>query len=334
MAHQIRSTDDIAFTGSRDRIWHGIGQPIPDGLTATEAFPRIGLDWNTELAKLHATLADGRTIEIANHLAHIRLDTLGELGVVSDGYQQITNKEMAEFCDRLAGMDASPVVDTAGSLYDGRRVFCLLKLPTVIKVGADIQEQYILVSNGHGGFASFGVYPTSIRVICDNTLRWSERDAGKGIRFRHEGKIEDKIQQARVALGLALRETAQFEEQVQALANVDLSVGQQRGFMELVYDRTFGDPMKADAEAQEKLLLKKSELCEKWMANMEDEKQLVAGIQGTAWAALNAVTQWHDHERGRFKSIRESGARVHSNLFGTSHRDKGKVLRTAMELVK
>ena len=33
----------------------------------------------------------------------------------------------------------------------------LVKLPKIIQVGADIQEQYVLVSNGHGGFASFSV---------------------------------------------------------------------------------------------------------------------------------------------------------------------------------
>lgn len=334
MAHQIRENDNLVFTGSRTRIWHGLGDPIPEGLSTVEAFEAGGLMFPTELAPIQAVLADGTIVQLKDNLAHIRTDVNGELGVVSKGYAEINNRDFAEFCDMLAGSDMAPSVSTAGSLYNGRRIYCSLKLPKVIRIGDDTVENYLVVSNGHGGFASFSAYPTSVRPICDNTLRWSERDLGKGIRFRHEGDVKDKIGQARVALGLATKEVERFEQQVKALANCDLSAGQLADFMDLTYDRTFGDPMKGDSkEVKDKLLAKKAELVEKWLANMEDERQLVAGIQGTAWAALNAVTQWHDHERGRFKSVAESGARLHSNLFGTSNRDKGKALRTALELV-
>lgn len=343
MSHEIHKHDVLGFTGSRNNIWHRMGVEIPEGLFATEAFPRIGLGWDTELAPIFAELPQGEDengnpilvrIPLPEHKAHIRMDELLPLGVVSDGYQQITNEDLAKFVDRIAGEDAAVQVASAGSLYNGRRVYCAVKLPKVIQVGADINETYVVVSNGHGGFASFQVYPSSIRPICDNTLRWSERDLSKGIVFRHTGDMEEKIKQARAALGLALREVDVFEQQVQALAATKLSAGQVRDFMLMAYDATFGAlPDKdKDPEAFEKLSAKREKVTARWLENLEDERQQVAGIEGTAWQALNAVTQWHDHERGRYKDIATSGARFHSNLFGASNRDKQKALRTALAL--
>lgn len=334
MAHHIHQDDNFGYVGQR--AWHGLGKEIPEGLSAVEAFPQVGLGWDTELAPIYAKVnVDGETREVPllEHMAHMRMDTLDPLGVVSDNYAQITNMDLAQFVDQLAGEDAAVTVDTAGSLYNGRRVFTLVKLPTTIKVGADVSETYVLVSNGHGGFASFSCYPTSIRVVCDNTLRWSERDAAKGITFRHTGDLDTKVQQARNALGLALKEAEKFKEQVLRLCATDLSAGQVRDFMLMAYEATYGalpDPKK-DPEAFEKLRDKRDKEVEAWVANMDDERQRVRGTEGSLWAGLNAITQWHDHERGRFKGIKESGARVHSNLFGASNRDKQRALRAALE---
>jgi hypothetical protein len=63
-------------------------------------------------------------------------------------------------------------------------------------------------------------------------------------------------------------------------------------------------------------------------------EQNLKGIVGTWWAAYNAVSQWHDHERGRFGAVTESDARVHSNLFGASSAGKKVAFATALEMVK
>lgn len=344
MSHGMREHDVLAFTGSRSDIWHRMGNQIEEGLSAREGFEQNGLMWETELAPIYAELRVGGTddepelvrVPLADHQAHIRLDTREGLGVVSKGYREVTNKQLAEFVDALVKPQPGAGLASAGSLYNGRRVYCCVKLPKVIQVGADITETYLIVSNGHGGFASLYTYPTSMRPICANTLSWSERDLSKGVRFRHSGDMGDKIQQAKVAMGLAIKETERFEEQVKALANKDLTPELARVLLANIYDATFGKLPNADEqpEAFSKLRAKRTDVLTRWEANLEDERQQVAGIQGTAWAALNAVTQWHDHERGRYKSVYESGARFHSNMFGTSRRDKGKALKTALELVK
>lgn len=337
MAHEIHASDRFGEVRKNgQRAWHGLGMEIEEGLTAVEAFPLIGLAWDTELLPLFAEriTADGiERIESDSRL-HIRSDTGQKLGTVSDGYKPFDNGDLARFADALAGLDAAVVCETAGSLYDSRRIFCSVKLPQVVRASADdVLEQYVIVSNGHGGFASFSCYPTSVRPVCANTLRWSERDLSRGLSFRHTGNFDEKVKQARTVLGIAQAETVKFQEQVTALVGAQLDESATRAFMQLAWEDAFGKLNKDTMEdaTYVKLLTKRDADVETWMANIENERNVMHA--GNAWGAFNAITEWHDHERGRFKGINESDARVHSNLFGTSAMAKMRTFRRALELV-
>ena len=333
MAHHIEQNDNFAFTGNRRNIWHGIGQEIPEGMDAQTAFEQVGLGWKTELQPVYRKVGE-EFVEVGAHRMHVRADNQLELGMVSDGYQPFENQDLARFADALAGEDAAVTVSTCGSLYDCKRVFALVKLPEVIRATADdISEQYVLIGNGHGGFASFSVYPTSVRVVCANTLRWSEKDAGKGISFRHTGNFDEKVKMARTVLGIARKENERFQEQVTALVNTDLSVGMAREFMERAWELAYGKLKNVEGEALAKMVAKRDAQVNEWLALMDNERNSMPGIRGSAWAALNAVTEYHDHLRGRFKSVQESDARVHSNLFGTSAVAKTRTFRAALQLV-
>lgn len=338
MGHGITASDrygEVRVNGQR--AWHGLGVEIEDGLSAQEAFEEVGLGWQTELAPLYALVGEGEEqvrVPVVDKYAHVRCDNHSVLGVVSDKYGPIENQDMAKFADALVGADAAVTVETAGSLYGGRRVFCLVRLPKSIEVtNRDILEQYVLISNGHGGFARFSCYPTSVRVVCANTLRWSERDVGRGISFVHTGKLDVKIKQAKTALGLAIQETAKFEKQVQAMAKRQFTKAKAKVYMEELWEETFGQIDPAQKEAAAKMLAKRDAVVEKWMENLDHAWQVEAGVGGTVWGAYNAVSQWHDHERGLFNSIDKSDARVHSNLFGVSQKHKLRAYRKALAAV-
>ncbi len=332
MGHGITSTDKFAFTGSRSNIWHALGNELPDGLTAVQAFDREGLGWETELAPVFAEYG-GQRIALPDNRAHVRRDNGAILGLVSDGYKPIDNGDLAKFADSLIETGEAKV-STCGSLLGGKRVFVALELPKTIKLGpVDSVLPFILISNGHGGFASFNVYPSGIRPVCRNTIQASERDLGYGIRFHHTGDLDAKLKQARMVLGLASKEVEAFGEKLKALANTDLSAGQVKDFMELAFTATFGKAPDKDAEpeAHEKWVAKRKEMVADWTARMDNERQTLRGIQGTAWAAFNCYTEWSDHDRGgAWMDGRSRDHRVHSNLFGVSALSKRKVLKAAL----
>lgn len=337
MAHGITNEDTFSFTGSRSKIWHGIGKEIQEGLTAQEAFKETGLDWSTDLLPVFGKglTEDGEeyTVDIPDRMAHVRADTKSVLGFVGTDYTPVENMELAEFVDAISEVDHKLHINTCGSLFGGKRVFALVNLPdATVRVGDDINETYMLCSNGHGGHASFAVYPTSIRVVCNNTLRWSERDAAKGIKFSHVGGVAEKVEAARIAMGFAIKETDKFNKMVTTLANMDLDTKIMLEYFNLVYDDCFGalPDSEKQPDAYEKLLARKNKVMEAWIANMEDARQQVRGIQGTYWAAYNAISQWYDHDRGRKKEEGKTDSQVNSNLFGPHHKAKNRAFKLAL----
>lgn len=337
MAHGITSSDVYGEVQTEEKAWHGLGNPIEQGLTAKEGFVKVGANWGTTLAPATATIevpGEGTVqIPLAGHRAHIRLDNRAVLGMVTDGYKPLENMELAEMADSItgAGSGTGAYLETVGTLQGGRRVFALIRLPHTIRaVASDPLAQYICLSNGHGGFYKTNAYPTSIRVVCQNTLNWSERDLIQGISFRHTGDLEEKISMAKVTLGLAIEESKKFEEQVKALVNRGLSGDQVKGYLQVVYDDIFG-PFPEILPAP--VAKKRDETLAKWLQNMEDPRQTLTGIAGTAWAAFNAITQNLDHEYGRLRPVSESDARISTNLFGVNRKRKQRALDKALSLV-
>lgn len=348
MAHEITNTDAFGEVRANGRrAWHGLGLEIDEGLTVEEAFQEIGLGWATELVPVCAKITrhnletgedETRYVETENQLAQIRCDTDAILGVVSNSYRPVENQDLAKFADALTGADKAVRCETAGSLRGGRRIFALCKLPNDIEVtDRDILSQYIAVTNGHAGEASFSLYPTSVRIVCANTLRFSERDLGKGISFRHTGDLDNKFKVARETLGLAVEEVKEFEAQVRALIGLGWTKAQSKAYMEDLWEGLFGSIDPGTTEAEMKIaarrIANRDKIVAKWMANLDDEKQSMPGVVGTPWAAFNAFSQWCDHDRGRFHEVTQSDARVHSNLFGVSARHKQQAFRHALSLI-
>jgi len=350
MSHEIYQNDKVIIASSdlRDRGWHRLGTPIRQGMTAVEAFVEHGIDWGTYLAPIYRKIPivdvsgfpilgdDGEPafewVQLESNFMHCCADNHQELGLVSDTYKKFDNMDIARFADQLAGQDAAVTVETAGTLYNRRRVFVLVKLPQVVKATSeDVSELYLLVSSGHGGFAGFSVYPTSVRVLCANTLRWSLRDAAKGLSFRHSGNLEEKLAQVRQVLGIASEETKKFQEMVSALVATTLLGDKLDTFLSDAYHLAFGSFKGLEDESLAKAQQKKDLVIAEQKALLENEKNSVDGIRGTAWAALNAVTEYHDHVRGR--TAEGSQVRQHSNLFGVSSVAKTKTLSHALSLV-
>lgn len=346
MSHGIEASDvfgEVRLNGVR--AWHGLGVEIPDGLKTWPAFERIGLNWETELLPVFATYKgdDGKTkqFKLPETMAHVRTDTKQLLAVVSSGYKPISNRELAEFADALVETEKGVTVETAGSLLGGKVIFTLVRLPQDIKVtDEDILRQYVLLRNSHDCSTAFRAYPTSVRVVCANTLRISETDADRGIVCWHTGDLKSKLDAARSALGMVTDSVKRYEAQVRLLAARNVTAeGLKRYFAE-VHDATFGtitEPVDvADERSKAKYehrLEKRDALLARWEKNFQAEQQTLKGISGTAWAAFNAVSQWHDHERGRFDTIQKSDGRVHSNVFGVADAGKQVAFKKALQLV-
>ena len=73
----------------RETPWHGLGTKVDEAPTSAEAIKLAGLDWNVVCEPIYT--ADN--IEIPNMKANIRDTDRSVLGVVSDRYKIVQNKE-------------------------------------------------------------------------------------------------------------------------------------------------------------------------------------------------------------------------------------------------
>jgi phage/plasmid-like protein (TIGR03299 family) len=317
VAHQIESNDGMVLVG--ERAWHGLGLVLDEqDLTAADATTKANIGWRVVQCPLVAKgvgALDGESYDVPSNVANIRADDGTILGVVGDGYHVLQNSDVAEVIDGLALN-----IETAGSLRGGRDVFYLARLDRfgLGRGGADEVVNYALFANSHDGSRCFRLLPTTVRVVCANTLGMALRTGRRdGIVIRHSASLPDRLKYAERSLAFAQYEARHFREVAQKLVARMLSDKERQAYFLAVYEKAYGKPDPKDERKHARSVA----ILERWSALHESPKQRIGGIQGSAWAALNAVTEWADHERTvrTGETIKgESEARVYSNWLGTA----------------
>jgi phage/plasmid-like protein (TIGR03299 family) len=326
MAHEIDlTTGRAAAFYAGEPAWHRLGTVVKDARTSAEAINLAGLDWTVEQRAMAAAGPSG-WIPVPNTLANVRSDTNAVLGVVSSYYRPFQNLEAFAFMDELVG-EKLAMFETAGSLKGGKRVWMLARIPQTYHVGAaDEIQPYVLLTNGHDGGAALRMIPTSVRVVCWNTLTLalSKSTASEGITIFHFGELADRVQRAREALGLAVKRFETFEADANRLAQRQLTAAELATY--------FANYLPAGDSKSSKTLRMK--MLDSLLANFENERQNLPGIRGTAWAAYNAVSEYADHTKGTSgKGDNERlDNRVNSIWFGSANSLKQKAFEDALAL--
>jgi phage/plasmid-like protein (TIGR03299 family) len=302
--------------------WHGLGRRLVAPATAEEAIKAAGLDYAVDLRPL--VTEDG--LPVAKRRAVVRRDTDTVLGTVGAGYTAIQNVEAFDFLDEVAG-EGHVRYHTAGALGQGERVWMLAKLPGHVRVHGtdDISKKFLLLSNSHDGTSSLRVFFTPIRVVCQNTLAFAHRQGrGQGISIVHRGDVRSRVDEARRLLGLADRMFDRYDEQINLLAKRQLNTGEVEEFYGNLYPDRNNEKRGRSRAIRESL----ESLFENGLG------QDLPGVRHTAWAAVNAVTEFCDHHRstrGRDDRTRVD-RRLSSAWFGSGAQIKVRAWEQALAL--
>jgi phage/plasmid-like protein (TIGR03299 family) len=240
MPHGITDTDSIFSVDSRRRPpWHGLGVVLDEyPKSIDEALEKAGLGWKVSHGEVlvvkrpkwtddFGTTHPPGLIPAKGFKANIREDTSAVLGIVSDEYEVVDNRAAFAFLDALINSDMH--FETAGSLWGGRRVWVLVRLPEYVELGGDLSATYIYVANSHDGSMAVTAAATPIRIVCANTLGAALRQAEQGaaaprtFRFRHTGNLQAKFAEARQVLGMTIDYQRQFKELADRLAREPIS---------------------------------------------------------------------------------------------------------------
>jgi phage/plasmid-like protein (TIGR03299 family) len=334
MAHDITATDGLVL--HRQPAWHGLGVVVQDAPSPAEALALAKLDWLVEQWPLNAA-RDARSIPVLTHVLNVRGDNHQALGVVGNGYRPVQNAELADFASQLGGQgkDRGDIeVESAGSIRGGRRVWFLLRGKSIWPHDADEVRPYLLIANSHDGTLAMTCQPTTIRVVCKNTLHASLRQGEQStltVRFRHEGQVVDKLEAAKRALGLFTEARASFQEQAHTLQARQMTREDLQRFWLEVYKQTLGEIPKNPATEEEQTRQQRAQrILGKWAFNFDQE---LGSIGATRWAAFNAVSRWLDHDRpvrAPSDAMRRDN-RMFNNWWGDSAAAKTKALAIAIE---
>lgn len=335
MAHEIGKNDKVVL--HREQAWHGLGIVVKDAPTPKEAVELAGLDWHVDQWPLAAVQDGGERLAVESHVANVRSDTTTQLGIVGNGYKPVQNIELAEFAAGLAKDGDVVRCESAGSIRDGKKVWFLLKGQSFsVRGDSDEVVPYILVSNGHDGGTAVRCIPTSIRVVCSNTLhmvipqyesksdsfRWGK--GGKGLSILHLGDVKAKIEDARQAVKLYEHALEDSRKRMTTLASKDVTREQLQEFWLNAYQRHFqAVPVNPITDIQRRRVAR-AERSIGEIANRFDKERDVAGA--TAWNAANAYTGWLQRDR---KARGGEEGRININVFGDNTKRTGEAFALA-----
>ena len=208
------------------------------------------------------------------------------LGVVTDRYKIVQNVEAFAFTDSL--IDGEVHYETAGSLQGGKKIWLLAKLPDTEIVG-DKTEPYLCFSNTHDGSGAIRVCMTPIRVVCNNTLNIALSGARRAWSVRHTGDIQTKLHEARMCLDMANKYMDKLAVYADQLANKTVKDEE----IAKILDEMF--PVTEESSAREKRNAEKART-EYMICYFAPD---IAKFKGTAWGALNAMSDMVGHNAPR-----------------------------------
>jgi len=312
-----------------------IGAPI-EGLSPTEAMAMADLNWTVSKRPIYVMNTPSDTDEelytTNKFFATTRDDNNHILGVVGPDYQVVQNEELMYLCQRLQGSDVK--IESAGSLDHGRRVFVQMR-GNAFDVGPkkDTNIPMTLFTNGHDGQWPLSSLPTSIRVICQNTLNMALNQGKRNnmiISLKHTGNIQDRLEGMIEAIENWKHRTIDFQLKAEHLAYKEVNTEMVQNLWTQIYSDMFGEihenPM--NDEQNDDNQTAKSTLT-KW-ANTFDSEVKLSGAN--AWTAMNAVTYWLDHQQ-IYRGSNKNENRFNDILFGNGAKEKVRVMNRTLELV-
>ena len=306
--------------------WWDLGYKVFDHLqTSQEIMKNALLDWRVEQHPVYFSYVDEghqtHQVQVPDQVANVREDNKNFLGIVSKRYKVVDNCEAFDFVDCLH-QDGIMKYESAGSLKGGKVVWLLAKMPQEFEVVAgDKLEQYILFTTAHDGTRAVRVLPTSVRVVCWNTLSLATATESKGLSIRHKGNIKDKLDDALKVIQNVQQKFDGFHQTARDLTEVSFDMDRMKVLVELLIPKETGKNDTRRIKARNSIL---KSFC--------SHRQNLGGMRHTAWAAFNAVTEHVDHSssyKGKNTELKKE-RRMESVLLGANSRFK----QSALNLIK
>jgi len=320
MAHLI---EQMAYIGATP--WHGLGNRLSPNQLLEVWQREAGMDWQIKESLVHFKADSigplGTIQSFPEQKVLYRSDSKAPLSVVSNRYQIVQPREVLEFYRDLTEFSGYEL-ETAGVLKGGRKFWALARTgqSTALK-GNDQVNGYLLLATSCDGTLATTATPTTVRVVCNNTLTIALDGTARAIKVPHNTRFDP--QAVKKQLGIAVSQWDDFMHRMRMLSERKVQWHEALGFfMTVLCDASPSSPLPA-VLPNERALHKVQSLYEG-----QGRGSTLLSAQGTAWGLLNAVTEYVDHER----RARSTEYRMDSAWFGQGAVIKQRALQAALQL--
>lgn len=300
--------------------WNPLGVSLAPNQSIESCIKQFGMDWEINESPVHFKpdgINDFQSYEDKKVLS--RSDNGAPLSVVSQKYKVVQPREILEFYRDLTEVSGYQL-ETAGVIKGGKKIWALARTGQegMLK-GKDHMKSYLLLATACDGTLATTATPTSIRVVCSNTLAFAINGAANAIKVPHSTRFN--AQAVKKELGVAVSHWDNFMYQMKLLSERKVTAQEGLEFFELVFN-TESHPAEQ----------KRNDRAIKVVQSLFDGKgkgALLASSAGTTWGLLNAVTEYVDHE----KRARNHDYRLDSAWFGHGASIKQKALDSAVTML-
>lgn len=311
----------MAYTG--EKPWHGLGNKLAAQQPVEVWKEQAGMDWAIEESEVRY-ISGNNNVGVINAFPEqkvlYRSDTKAPLAVVSKRFKVVQPGEVLEFYRDLTAHSGFEL-ETAGVLREGRKFWALARTgqSTVLK-GRDRVDGYLLLATACDGTLATTAQFTSVRVVCNNTLRVALGGAAGAIKVPHRSRFDaDTVKRQ---LGITVSSWDGFVARMKALVECPVDPDTVEGLLRRVLTYQVQDG-------------KANVVNEQALANVRalyeggGRGAMLASSRGTAWGLLNSVTEFVDHHR----RARSDDHRRDAAWFGQGAQIKHKAWEEVLELV-
>jgi phage/plasmid-like protein (TIGR03299 family) len=293
------NVETMAYAGATP--WHGYGTRVEPNLTGDEMVAEAGLNWTVEKTALFTGPEKSLIVPTHFALTRNRGGVKDVLGIAGSDYKVSQNIDVVKFADKFVKA-GDMKMHTAGALDDGRRVWFLAELKKGFTLpGGDEVEGFLLISHPHIWGEAMRIVFTTVRVVCQNTLRMALGQAG-GFRMTHSYEFDETMMElAEETLGLATSRFETFQSKAELLAKTHITERQSQEFIIQLLTPNVTLPANDDEAIVDLINRTGNKILHSYRTAPGQD---MASANDTLWGLVNGVTHFVDHVAGR---SRDSG---------------------------
>ena len=273
---------------TRTKLETGFGTDIVNATSYEDVLYQAGLDWTVEACKTYTEL-NGTSIEIPKTNTIVRVEDGQPLGIVSDKYKLVQNKDAFAFTELI--FNTKNIQFVKGGVYKGGSATWLqAKLEGDYSILGDKAECSLVFFNSHNGKGSIRTLIFPYRLACANALNLPIKSAARNWRCVHTGDPNKKIKEAQEVLCAGSTYMEAIKREAEYLQQIKLTNAQIDNFTARLF------PITDDMTDRQKdnQMLRREQLIQVYV-----EKDDLQNFGPTGYKYISAVVDYIDHVEGK-----------------------------------